>query len=441
MTFSSLGSQKVQADFDGGVITSDAGGLLLREVDRHIGLIDTLNHGLADPRDPRYTVHGQRSMLAQRIFGLAQGYEDLNDHQTLRHDPCWKVLADRPVDPESPLASTPTLWRLEERVGRKALAKMMAVPVECFLRSFSAPPEWLVLDFDASDHPLHGRQEGRFFHGYYDSYCYLPLYVFCGDQLLVSYLRCSRIDAAKNSRALLKLLVRRLRQTWPNVRIVVRGDSGFCRWKLMKWCDRNAVYYLLGLAQNPRLLGLAQPWTVPAEWHFRRTNQKVRLFGSFAYGAETWDRERRVIVKAEHTTQGPNPRFLVTNLAGDEHELYDALYCPRGDMENRIKEYQLDLFALRTSSHYFRINQLRLLLSAAAYILIETLRRMGLAGTDLADAQAGTIRTKLLKIGALVKTSVRRVVFHLASGFPLQRLFRQVLARLTSSPNLVLTFD
>jgi hypothetical protein len=240
---------------------------------------------------------------------------------------------------------------------------------------------------------------------------------------------------------LLKLLVRRLRQTWPNVRIVVRGDSGFCRWKLMKWCDRNAVYYLLGLAQNPRLLGLAQPWTVPAEWHFRRTNQKVRLFGSFAYGAETWDRERRVIVKAEHTTQGPNPRFLVTNLAGDEHELYDALYCPRGDMENRIKEYQLDLFALRTSSHYFRINQLRLLLSAAAYILIETLRRMGLAGTDLADAQAGTIRTKLLKIGALVKTSVRRVVFHLASGFPLQRLFRQVLARLTSSPNLVLTFD
>jgi len=288
----------------------------------------------------------------------------------------------------------------------------------------------IVLDFDATDLPIHGDQERRFFHGYYDSYCFLPLYVFCGDQLLVPYLRSSRIDAARNSRALLKLLVRRLRQAWPNVKIVVRADRGFCRWKFMKWCDAHGVYYLLGLAQNPMLLKKALPWTVPAEWHFHRTNQKVRIFGSFGYGAETWDRERRVIVKAEHTDKGPNPRFLVTNLPGDPHELYDDLYCQRGEMENRLKE-QLDLFAGRTSSHYFLNNQFRLLLAGAAYILTETLRRVGLKGTILENAQAGTIRTKLLKIGALVKSSVRRVVFHLAGGFPLQSLFRQIVARLT----------
>jgi hypothetical protein len=435
MTFSSLGSQKVQADFDGGQITSDAGALLLREVDRRIGLTQALADVIPDPRHPALTLHAQQTMLAQRILGIACGYEDLNDHQTLRNDPCFQILSDRPADPERPLASPPTLWRLEDRADKKALARMAAVFVETFIASYATAPEMIVLDFDATDLPLHGNQERRFFHGYYDAYCFLPLYVFCGDQLLVPYLRSSRIDAGKNSRALLKLLVRRLRQAWPNVKIIVRADSGFCRWKFMKWCDANGVYYLLGLAQNPVLLKAAQPWTVPAEWHFKRTNQKVRLFGSFGYGAETWDRTRRVLVKAEHTEQGPNPRFLVTNLPGDPHELYDDLYCPRGEMENRLKE-QLDLFATRTSSHYFLNNQFRLLLAGAAYVLVEALRRMGLQGTSLQHAQAGTIRTKLLKIGALVKASVRRVVFHLAGGFPLQTLFRQVVARLTLTPDL-----
>jgi len=431
MTFSSLGSQKVQADFDGGQITSDAGALLLREVDRRIGLTQALADVIPDPRHPALTLHGQQTMLAQRIIGIACGYEDLNDHQTLRNDPCFQVLSGQPADPERPLASPPTLWRLEDRADKKALAKMARVFVEAFIASYDLPPDSLILDFDATDLPIHGDQERRFFHGYYDSYCFLPLYVFCGEQLLVPYLRSSRIDAAKNSRALLKLLVKRLRRAWPKVKIIVRADSGFCRWKFMKWCDANGVYYLLGLAQNPVLLKAAQPWTVPAEWHFHRTNQKVRLFGSFGYGAQTWDRPRRVLVKAEHTDKGPNPRFLVTNLPGDPHELYDDLYCQRGEMENRLKE-QLDLFAGRTSSHYFLNNQFRLLLAGAAYILTETLRRLGLAGTSLENAQAGTIRTKLLKIGALVKSSVRRVVFHLAGGFPLQSLFRQIVGRLTA---------
>jgi hypothetical protein len=437
MLFSRLFSQKVEADFDGGAITSDAGALLLREVDKRIGLTEAMAPCIPDPRNPLLTIHQQRAMLVQRVLGIACGYEDLNDHQTLRGDPCFQVLSDRSADPDRPLASPPTLWRLEDRADPKAIADISSVFVETFIASFKTPPDTIILDFDSTDIPVHGDQERRFFHGYYDAYCFLPLYVFCGDQLLVSYLRTSRIDGAKNSRAVLKLLVKRLRQVWPNVRILVRADSGFCRWKLMKWCDANGVYYLLGLAQNPVLLKNAQPWTLPAEWHFLRTNQKVRLFGTFSYAAETWDRNRRVIVKAEHTGKGTNPRFLVTNLPGDAHELYDDLYCARGDMENRIKEQQLDLFATRTSSHYFLHNQLRLLLAGAAYILTETLRRVGLKGTSLENAQAGTIRTKLFKIGALVKSSVRRVVFHLAGGFPLQALFRQIVDRLTPSPSFV----
>jgi hypothetical protein len=440
MVFSNLFSQKVQADFDGGAITSDAGALLLRELDQRMGLTEAMAACIPDPRNPALTVHQQRTMLAQRVLGIACGYEDLNDHQTLRNDPCFQVVSNRPVDEKRPLASPPTLWRLEDRADKKAMAQMAGVFVEMFIRSFASPPPSLILDFDATDIPIHGDQEGRFFHGYYDQYCFLPLYVFCGDQLLVPYLRTARLDAAKNSRALLKLLVKRLRQAWPDVRILIRADSGFCRWKLMKWCDANEVYYLFGLAQNAVLLKEAQPWTVPAQWHFGRTNQKVRLFGSFSYGAETWDRKRRVIVKAEHTDKGANPRFLVTNLPGEEQALYDDLYCARGEMENRIKE-QLDLFATRTSSHYFLQNQLRVLLAGAAYILTETLRRVGLKGTELEKAQAGTLRTKLIKVGALITSSVRRVVFHLANGYPLQNLFRQVHARLIGLPNHAMTFE
>ena len=440
LLFTRLHRKKVQADFNGGQITSDAGALLLREVDQRIGLIDAIDGCIRDPRDPDAITHTQRAMLAQRILAIALGYEDLNDHQTLRTDPLFQVATNRGIDDEQPLASTPTLWRLEDRVGRQAMVRIVEVFVEQFIASHETPPEQIVLDFDATDDPLHGQQEGRFFHGYYDHYCYLPLYVFCGDQLLVPYLRPSNIDAAKHSRAILKLLVRRFREVWPNVRIVFRGDSGFARWRLMRWCDRNGVYYIIGLAKNAVLQRMAQPWTVPAEINYERTGDKQRLFGTIGYAAKTWDRTRRVIVKAEHGDRGANPRFVVTNLPGDPQDLYDEVYCQRGDMENRIKEQQLGLFADRTSSHWFSTNQFRLLLSSAAYLLMETLRRLGLKETDLATAQVSTIRLKLLKIGARVKATARRIVFHLASGYPFQELFRQVLTHLTQRPEPALAF-
>ena len=367
LLFSSLGSKKIQADFNGGSLTSDAGALLLREVDKRLGLIDALDRCIPDPRNEFYLVHLQKTLLAQRIFGMALGYEDLNDHQTLRED------------------------------------------------------------------PVHGNQEKRFFHGYYDRYCFLPLYVFCGSQLLVAYLRPSNIDAAHHSRAILKLLVQRFRQVWPGVRIIFRGDSGFCRWRLMRWCDRHEVNYIIGLARNAVLERLAQPWRDSSRTRFEQSGQKQRIFGELTYAAETWDRPRRVIVKAEHLPQGENTRFVVTNLAGDPQELYDKLYCQRGAMENRIKEQQLGLFADRTSCHDFVANQFRVLLSAAAYVLMETIRRVGLAQTELAHAQVGTIRRKLLKIGARVVCSVRRIVLHLAGGYPYRAIFAEVLCRLGSA--------
>jgi hypothetical protein len=370
-------------------------------------------------------------MLAQRIYGLALGYEDLNDHTTLRQDPLFAVLADQRPDPQRPLASAPTLCRLENGETGASLARMAGVLVEQFIASFAQPPEELILDFDATDDPVHGTQEARFFHGYYDGYCFLPLYVFCGPQLLVAYLRPSNIDASLHTRPILKLLVRRLRQAWPKVRIIVRGDSGFCRWKLMRWCEKNGVFYLLGLARNPVLERLAQPFMDAAKTQFEATFQKVRNFDEVRYAAQTWDHPRRVIVKAEHLPQGPNTRFVVTNLTTPTPaELYDTLYTARGDMENRIKEQQLALFADRTSCHAFLANQFRVLLSAAAYLLVETLRRTALPGTELEAAQAGTLRLKLFKVAARVITSVRRVVLHLSSAYPLADLLVRVLARL-----------
>ena len=283
---------------------------------------------------------------------------------------------------------------------------------------------------DATDNPVYGNQEGRFFHGYYDAYCFLPLYVTCGTQLLVAYLRRADIDAAHHSRANLKLLVTRFRQVWPDVKIIVRGDSGFCRWRMMRWADRHGVDYLLGLAKNSPLKELARRSMIQARWNHRNTGQKQRLFEEFSYAAATWDRPRRVIAKAEHTGQGENPRFLVTSLEGDGQGLYDKVYCQRGEMENRIKEQQLGLFADRTSCHAFLANQFRVLLSAAAYVLVETLRRVGLAGTELAAAQVTTIRLKLLKVGGRIVRSVRRIVVHLPSGFPLQETFRTILRHL-----------
>jgi hypothetical protein len=431
MEFSRLQTKKVQADFDGGTITSDAGAILLREVDKRIGLIDAINTCIPDPRNPDFITHTQRSMLAQRIMAIAQGYEDLNDHQTLREDPLFQVATDRGVNPEIPLASTPTLWRLEDRVDRKAMIKIVEGFIDQFVKSHRTAPPQIVLDFDATDDPLHGQQEGRFFNGYYDCYCYLPLYVFCGDQLLVPYLRPSDIDGAKHSWAILKLLVQRFRQVWPDVRIIFRGDSGFCRRKLMRWCDHQGVYYVIGLAKNPVLLREAAFLQQKAKRQFEQTRLKQRLLGTFSYGASTWDRKRRVIVRLEYDAKGSNPRFIVSNLPGSPQQLYYELYCARGDMENRIKEQQLWLFADRTSSRSFLSNQFRLLMSSAAYILLESLRRLGLKDTPWARIQCGTIRNRLLKIGARIVVSVRRIVLHLSSCYPYAKLFREVAARMT----------
>ena len=433
--FSSLNRKNVIADFAGGTITSDAGGLLLREADRRLGLTRALAEVIPDPREPLLVVHEQRTMIAQRVLGLALGYEDLNDHQTLRDDPLLQTLSEKTPDPEASLASPSTLCRLENRVGRKTLVKLSEVLVEQFIASFDQPPAELVLDFDATDDRVHGNQEGRGFHGYYDHYCFLPLYVFCGDRLLVSYLRPSRIDAAKHSRAILKLLVRRLRQPWPEVRIIFRADSGFCRWKLLRWCERHDVGYCVGLARNQVLERMAEPFMSQARELFQATGVKQRNFHELTYAAESWDCPRRVILKAEHLVQGPNARFVVTNLDQlSAAQVYDRLYVLRGDAENRIKEQQLGLFADRTSCHRFLANQFRLLLASAAYVLIEHLRRVALKGTAMAKAQVTTIRAKLLKIGARVIVSVRRIYLSLASGHPLQTLFRHVALRLTHAP-------
>jgi hypothetical protein len=286
------------------------------------------------------------------------------------------------------------------------------------------------LDFDATDDAVHGQQEGRFFHGYYDHYCFLPLYVFCGKQLLVSYLRPSKIDGAKHAWAILALLVKRLRQTWPKTRILFRADSGFCRWKMLRWCERHGVDYLVGIARNDRLAAQAEGFIDKAEQHFQQTGRKQRRFHEMYYAAGTWDKRRRIIVKAEHTAQGSNPRYLVTNLKAQPKYLYDQVYCARGEAENRIKEQQLDLFADRTSCHAWWPNQFRLLLSSLAYTLLEALRRLGLADTELAHAYVGTIRLKLLKIGAVIIRNTRRIRFLLSSAYPYQDLFAQVTAKL-----------
>ena len=436
ISFTPLGRRSVLAQFDGGRITSDAGALLLREVAAKSRLFERMAECIPDPRSPLMIEHDQQTMLAQRVLGIACGWEDLNDHHGLRVDPLMQAASERGVDEDRPLASPAMLCRLENRTGRDACVNLSKLLVELFIESFDTPPEELVLDFDATDDPVHGGQEGRFFHGYYDSYCYLPLYVFCGEKLLVSYLRPANIDAAKHSRAILRLLVNRLRQVWPKVKIIFRGDSGFCRWKLMRWCDRHDVDYIIGLARNKVLERMAEPFMQEAEHLYEQTKLKARIFAELSYAAGTWDRPRRVIHKAEHNSQGDNPRFIVTSLTEDPQRLYDEVYCARGEMENRIKEQQLGLFAGRTSCHKFIANQFRLLLSSFAYGLIETLRRVALAGTELARAQATTIRTRLLKVGAVVITSVRRIVLRLSSAYPLKNLFEHAARRLTTHPRL-----
>lgn len=430
IVFTPLGRRKLLAQFDGGQITSDAGVLLLREVADQSKLFQRMAAIVPDPRNPLLIQHDQQTMFAQRVLGIACGWEDLNDHHGLRIDPLMQVATGRDAQQQHPLACAATLSRLENRISHDSCVKLSGLLVELFIESFETPPEELILDFDATDDPIHGNQQGRFFHGYYDNYCFLPLYVFCGQKLLVSYLRPSNIDAAHHSRAILKLLVDRLRQQWPGVKIIFRGDSGFCRWRLMRWCDRHNVDYVIGLARNKRLEQIAEPFMQIAQKQYEQTGQDQRNFTEFNYAAGSWDRQRRVIHKAQHNARGDNPRFIVTSLVDQAQGLYDQIYCARGEMENRIKEQQLGLFAGRTSCHHFTANQFRLLLSSFAYTLIQTLRCKALAGTELARAQVSTIRTKLLKIGAVVIRSVRRIVVRLSSAYPLKSLFQTVAHRL-----------
>lgn len=421
--------RRVEASFSGGHVTSDAGVLLLRQADRQSGLLASAAQALVDSRRRKSCAHSLLSMLRQRVYGLALGYEDLNDHDTLRADLALQTAVERDTE----LASAPTLCRFENRTDRETAWALHEVLVEQFIASHERPPKELILDFDATDDRVHGEQEGRFFHGYYDHYCFLPLYVFCGDRLLAAYLRPSKIDGAKHAGAILKLLVTRLRKVWPKVRIVFRGDSGFCRHWVLGWCERHGVEYIVGMAKNARLQALAQSRIDRAEERFDATGEKQRHFGQLRYAAASWKRARRVIVKTEHNAKGPNTRYIVTNMTGRAQALYDEVYCARGEMENRIKEQQLDLFADRTSCHRWWANQFRLLLASLAYTLMETIRRLGLTGTELARAQCKTIRLKLLKIGAVIVRNTRRVRVLLSSAYPYQNVFVTVAARLDTS--------
>ena len=424
--FPSFDRRKIEATFGGGEVSSDGGIMLLREADRRLGLVAALDAVLPDPRHPLFITHGQVDLLRQRIYGIAQGYEDLNDHDTLRRDLVWQTALERDTE----LASDSTLCRLEQRFDRRAARAFHEVLIEKFIASFAEAPQELILDFDATDDRIHGNQEGRHYHGYYGDWCFLPLYVFCGEQLLVSYLRPSNIGAAHHAWAILKLLTKRLREAWPQVRLIVRADSGFCRWRMLRWCEQAQVDYIIGLARNPRLEKLGQPLMAQAQSAYAAAPGKQRLFGWIEYAAETWDKKRRVIAKAEFSDKGANPRFVVTSLEGDPAELYDDVYCARGEMENRIKEQQLGLFSDRTSCHRWWANQFRLLLSSCAYVLLETIRRVGLQHTELARAQVTTLRLKLLKIGTVIVRNTRRIRLFFSSAYPYHELFENACAAL-----------
>jgi hypothetical protein len=422
--FPGLGRRKIEANFEGGQVSSDGGVMLLRQADRWLGLTKRLAQVLPDRRHPDLIQHPLESLLQQRIYGLAAGYEDLNDQDTLRKDLLWQTATNR----DELLGSSSTLCRLENRAGRPEAIAIHQVLFEQFVGGFGSPPQELILDFDCTDDPAHGQQIGRAFHGYYYDYCFLPLYVFCGEQLLVSYLRPSNIDSAKHAWAILALLVKALRRQWPEVKITLRADSGFCRWKMLRWCERHQVSYVVGLAKNARLQALSATLQQEAAEHYLATEQKARFFGQFAYQAASWDRPRQVIVKAEHHAQGANPRFILTNLAAEAQLIYDQIYCARGEMENRIKEQQLGLFSDRTSCHAWWPNQFRLLLSSCAYVLVEAMRRLALCGTELARAQVSTIRLKLFKIGAIITRNSRTIRIWFSSAFAYRNLFERCLA-------------
>ena len=446
--FHPLKHREIRAQFDGGAITTEGGGLLLREVEKRIGVVRQFAACFRDYRNPDLIEHSVEELVAQRVYGLALGYEDLNDHEELRKDPLLAVLVEKSDPVGEALAGKSTLNRLELTPAtasakaryKKIVADHAAVDrlfVDVFLAAHPQAPQQIILDLDATDDPLHGNQEGRFFHGYYGHYCYLPLYIFCGEFLLGARLRPSNIDASAGSVEELQRIVKQIRAAWPKVRILVRADSGFCREELMAWCEAESVDYVLGLAKNERLKAQIKKELTKAERQYQETRRAARIFKEFYYKTrKSWSVQRRVVAKAEHLEKGENPRFVVTSLPAEEWSasaLYEQLYCARGDMENRIKE-QLMLFADRTSTAYLRSNQLRLYFSSVAYVLLQMLRHLGLQGTELAKAQCTTIRLKLLKIGALIRISVRKVWISLAGGYPYVELFRQVHEKLLAMP-------
>jgi hypothetical protein len=434
--FEAVERRAVVAGFDGGDITSNGGALLLGQVDRGLGLVRRFAQCFSDRRDPRYVEHQVETLLGQRIFGLVLGYEDLNDHDELRKDPTFAVLAGKlhPVlrsDCEA-LAGKSTLNRLEhtpKRHGSKYHkidcdgAQVDALLIELFREAHERAPGEIVLDLDNTDMPLYGEQEGRFFHGYYDEYCYLPLYVFCGRHLLLARQRRANVAGSDGAIEEMTRTVAQIRQKWPRVHIILRADSGFSNDALMGWCEANGVDFVFGLARNTRLEAALGEQLATAKQLCLMSGKPARVFRDFQYRTiDSWSRARRVVGKAEHTLDGANPRFVVTSLkrtrlAYDARALYEDLYCGRGEAENRIGE-QFELFADRMSSATMQANQLRMWFSAMAYVLVDTLRRVGLRHTQFADAAVQTIRLKLFKLGAQVRTSVRRIHFALASGCP-----------------------
>lgn len=439
--FASHVGREVVAAFSGPATTSDGGALLLRETAAKLKLMPRLAACFTDRRDPRYVQHRLEELLAQRVYGLALGYEDLNDHDQWRHDPLLGVLTGKD-ETRKPLAGKSTLNRLELSTGESSRYKKVEgnseaidrLLVDLFVEAHREPPAQIVIDMDATDLPLHGHQEQRFFHGYYDHYCYLPLYLFCGEQLLCARLRPANQDAAAGCVDEVNRIVLQIRQAWPLVTVVLRGDSGFCRDALMSWCEANRVDYVLGFARNGRLEDLLAPEMDKARAQQAATGTSARTFTEFEYQtvSKSWSRARRVIAKAEVLGDKENPRFVVTSLTGQRWEprtVYEDLYCARGEMENRIKE-QLSLFADRVSTETMRANQMRVYLAGMAYVLVSALRRIGLPGTEMARAQATTIRLRLLKIGAQVRVTARRVWVELAASFPLQALFWRVAEQL-----------
>jgi hypothetical protein len=448
--FAPVEGREVVAAFDGGAITSDAGALLLGATDQSIDMMKRLATCFHDERKPHLIEHEVVTLVGQRVFAIALGYEDLNDHDILRHDPAMAVLAGKLEarrEECAPVAGKSTLNRLERSVlepdrYHKISHNPIAIKrllVDLFLESHKRAPSEIILDLDATDDPVHGNQEGRFFHGYYDCYCYLPLYIFCGRHLLAAKLRPASIDAAAGSVEEVSRIVTQIRKRWPNVRILVRADSGFARDDLMAWCEANGVHFVLGLAKNDRLIAEIKDELAVAEQTSRRTNKPARRFKQFKWTTRSsWSRERRVIAKAEWTQGEANPRFIVTSLTRTECKpryLYEKLYCARGDMENRIKECQLDLYADRTSTATMRANQLRLWFYSMAYVLLCALRRIGLDKTNFAKATCGTIRLQLLKIGARVLISVRRIKISMASACPAATTWAIAVPRFIAAAN------